>query len=228
MLQQTQVARVLAAWPAFIARFPTPAAMAAAPLGEVIGAWDRLGYPRRARRLWEAATVVTRDGWPDDLATLPGVGRYTAAAIHAQADRRRRPGRRGERAAGGPAGRGPPDGRAGRGGSERRRRSRPARSRPVARAHGPRRRGLHRARTCVRGVPTADGAARRAGRSPARCGPGNRRSPDRSVNGGGWSWPACVTSGRSRSPDSTRTRSSSLVVDGLAVIDQRSGTASLP
>jgi A/G-specific adenine glycosylase len=85
MLQQTQVARVLAAWPAFVGRFPTPAAMAAAPLGDVIGAWDRLGYPRRARRLWEAATVIARDGWPDDLATLPGVGRYTAAAIRAQA-----------------------------------------------------------------------------------------------------------------------------------------------
>jgi A/G-specific adenine glycosylase len=85
MLQQTQVARVLVAWPAFMARFPTPAVMAEAPLGDVIAAWDRLGYPRRARRLWEAATVVAHRGWPDDLATLPGVGRYTAAAILAQA-----------------------------------------------------------------------------------------------------------------------------------------------
>src|SRR4051812_11590849 len=88
MLQQTQVARVLVAWSPFMDRFPTPAAMAAAPLGEVIGAWDRLGYPRRARRLWEAAAVIAADGWPDDLATLPGVGRYTAAAIRAQADDR--------------------------------------------------------------------------------------------------------------------------------------------
>jgi A/G-specific adenine glycosylase len=86
MLQQTQVARVLAAWPAFIGRFPTPEACAAAEPGEVIRAWGRLGYPRRARRLWEAAVVVTRDGWPDTLATLPGVGRYTAGAILAQAD----------------------------------------------------------------------------------------------------------------------------------------------
>jgi len=91
MLQQTQVARVLVAWPAFIGRFPTAAVMAAAPLGAVIAAWDRLGYPRRARRLWEAATVVARDGWPDDLTTLPGVGRYTAAAIHAQASDRDAP-----------------------------------------------------------------------------------------------------------------------------------------
>jgi A/G-specific adenine glycosylase len=86
MLQQTQVARVLVAWPHFIGRFPTPAAMADASLGEVIGAWDRLGYPRRARRLWEASRVIAADGWPADLTTLPGVGRYTAAAIRAQSD----------------------------------------------------------------------------------------------------------------------------------------------
>ncbi len=86
MLQQTQVARVLVAWPDFMARFPTPEATAAAPLGDVIAAWDRLGYPRRARRLWEAAHVIAAEGWPADLASLPGVGRYTAAAIRAQVD----------------------------------------------------------------------------------------------------------------------------------------------
>jgi A/G-specific adenine glycosylase len=86
MLQQTQVARVLAAWPAFMTQFPTPAAMAGAPLGDVIAAWNRLGYPRRARRLWEAARIVAASGWPDDLAELPGIGRYTAAATRAQAD----------------------------------------------------------------------------------------------------------------------------------------------
>lgn len=85
MLQQTQVGRVADAWPAFIGAFPTPAAMAAATPGAVIAAWGRLGYPRRARRLWEAATVIARDGWPDDLTTLPGVGRYTAGAVLAQA-----------------------------------------------------------------------------------------------------------------------------------------------
>jgi A/G-specific adenine glycosylase len=52
----------------------------------VIAAWGRLGYPRRARRLWESAVIISERGWPDDLTTLPGVGRYTAAAIRAQAD----------------------------------------------------------------------------------------------------------------------------------------------
>ena len=86
MLHQTQVPRVLAAWPDFIGRFPTPAAMAAAGPGSVIAAWGRLGYPRRARRLWEASVVITEHGWPDDLESLPGVGRYTARAIAAQCD----------------------------------------------------------------------------------------------------------------------------------------------
>ena len=85
MLQQTQVGRVLVTWAPFMARFPTAAATAAAPLGAVIGAWGRLGYPRRARRLWESARVIAESGWPDDLTVLPGVGRYTAAAIRAQA-----------------------------------------------------------------------------------------------------------------------------------------------
>jgi A/G-specific adenine glycosylase len=86
MLHQTQVPRVADAWPAFIARFPTAAVMAAAGPGDVITAWGRLGYPRRARWLWEAAVVIDRDGWPADLTALPGVGRYTAAAVAAQAD----------------------------------------------------------------------------------------------------------------------------------------------
>lgn len=86
MLHQTQVARVLAAWPGFIARFPTPAATTEAGPGAVIAAWGRLGYPRRARRLWETAAIVTGRGWPADLTELPGVGRYTAAAVAAQAD----------------------------------------------------------------------------------------------------------------------------------------------
>jgi len=86
MLHQTQVSRVAAAWPGFIARFPDPGVMAAAGPGAVIAAWGRLGYPRRARRLWEAAVVITARGWPDDLTDLPGVGRYTAGAVAAQAD----------------------------------------------------------------------------------------------------------------------------------------------
>jgi A/G-specific adenine glycosylase len=86
MLHQTQVPRVEAAWPEFMARFPTPEAMARAAPGDVIVAWGRLGYPRRARRLWESAVVIARDGWPADLAALPGVGRYTANAVLAQAE----------------------------------------------------------------------------------------------------------------------------------------------
>ena len=81
MLQQTQVARVLDAWPAFMDEFPDPATMAASPPGAVIAAWGRLGYPRRARRLHDAAVVIARDGWPEDLRTLPGVGAYTSGAI---------------------------------------------------------------------------------------------------------------------------------------------------
>ena len=86
MLHQTQVARVLDAWPAFMARFPDVATTAASDPADLIVAWGRLGYPRRARALWESAVLVARDGWPDDLASLPGVGRYTAAAVAAQVD----------------------------------------------------------------------------------------------------------------------------------------------
>ena len=86
MLAQTQVGRVATVWPSFMERFPTPEAMAASAPGDVIVAWGNLGYPRRARRLWEAAGLIAATGWPDDLAALPGVGRYTAAAVAAQAD----------------------------------------------------------------------------------------------------------------------------------------------
>jgi A/G-specific adenine glycosylase len=91
MLQQTQVGRVAGVWPEFMARFPTPEAMAAASPGEVIAAWGTLGYPRRARRLWEAAVQVAAAGWPDNLAELPGIGRYTADAMAAQVDGRDAP-----------------------------------------------------------------------------------------------------------------------------------------
>lgn len=86
MLHQTQASRVEAAFPPFLAEFPTPEAMAAAGAGDVIRAWGRLGYPRRARRLWDAACRITAGGWPEDLTELPGVGRYTAGAVAAQAD----------------------------------------------------------------------------------------------------------------------------------------------
>jgi A/G-specific adenine glycosylase len=86
MLHQTQAPRVAQQYDAFVTRFPTPAATAAQRPGAVIEAWGRLGYPRRARWLWEAACRIDTDGWPADLATLPGVGRYTAAAVAAQCD----------------------------------------------------------------------------------------------------------------------------------------------
>jgi A/G-specific adenine glycosylase len=86
MLQQTQVARVEAVWPAFMAQFPDVETAAAAGPGALIAAWGRLGYPRRARRLWETAAYVVEHGWPDDLTVLPGIGRYTAGAIAAEAD----------------------------------------------------------------------------------------------------------------------------------------------
>jgi A/G-specific adenine glycosylase len=89
MLQQTPVARVEPVWYAWLARWPTPAALAADPLGEAIRAWGRLGYPRRALRLHECATAIVarHDGEvPDNLdalLALPGIGGYTARAVAA-------------------------------------------------------------------------------------------------------------------------------------------------
>jgi A/G-specific adenine glycosylase len=81
MLQQTQVARVVPRYEAWLARWPTVESLAAASLEEVLREWVGLGYNRRAVRLWEAARVVARDGWPERLEELPGVGPYTAAAV---------------------------------------------------------------------------------------------------------------------------------------------------
>jgi A/G-specific adenine glycosylase len=87
MLQQTQVARVLPAYAAFIDRYPDPAVLAAAPLGDALRAWSGLGYPRRAASLHRAAGIVVREHGgrvPDDLGVLlalPGVGPYTARAV---------------------------------------------------------------------------------------------------------------------------------------------------
>ncbi|HET9691901.1 MAG TPA: A/G-specific adenine glycosylase [Acidimicrobiales bacterium] len=87
MLQQTQVARVAPRWAAWLERWPTPSALAAAAPGEVIGAWHGLGYNRRALALRAAAVaLVDRHGGalPDDLAALralPGIGPYTARAV---------------------------------------------------------------------------------------------------------------------------------------------------
>jgi A/G-specific adenine glycosylase len=87
MLQQTPVARVEPVWREWLARWPHPAALAAATPAEVIRAWGKLGYPRRALRLREAAAAITeRHGGvvPDEVATLeelPGIGTYTARAV---------------------------------------------------------------------------------------------------------------------------------------------------
>jgi A/G-specific adenine glycosylase len=81
MLQQTQVARVAPRYEAWIARWPTAQTLAAASTADVLREWVGLGYNRRALRLKEACEVVARDGWPEDLTDLPGVGAYTAAAV---------------------------------------------------------------------------------------------------------------------------------------------------
>ena len=87
MSHQTPVARVEPVWREWMSRWPTPADLAAESPGEVVRAWGRLGYPRRALRLLECArAVVDRyDGVvPDDvdaLMSLPGVGHYTARAV---------------------------------------------------------------------------------------------------------------------------------------------------
>jgi A/G-specific adenine glycosylase len=81
MLQQTQVPRVIPRYAEWIERWPTVDALAAEARGEVIRAWQGLGYNRRAVNLHRAAQIIAEEGWPDDLTELPGVGAYTAAAV---------------------------------------------------------------------------------------------------------------------------------------------------
>ncbi|XJF13419.1 A/G-specific adenine glycosylase [Mycobacterium sp. AMU20-3851] len=97
MLQQTPVNRVEPIWLDWVARWPTPSATAAAGPADVLRAWGKLGYPRRAKRLHECAVVIATehgDQVPrevETLLTLPGVGAYTARAIACFAYRQRVP-----------------------------------------------------------------------------------------------------------------------------------------
>jgi A/G-specific adenine glycosylase len=97
MLQQTPVARVLPAYRDWLARWPTPAALAEASPGDAVRQWGRLGYPRRALRLHESAMIIADKHGGEvpaditDLRALPGVGSYTAAAIASFAYGQRHP-----------------------------------------------------------------------------------------------------------------------------------------
>jgi A/G-specific adenine glycosylase len=81
MLQQTQVERVIPRYLAWLGRWPTVTALAAASIADVIREWQGLGYNRRGLNLHRAAQKIAREGWPEDLRELPGVGPYTAAAV---------------------------------------------------------------------------------------------------------------------------------------------------
>jgi len=87
MLQQTQTERVVLYWKRWMEKWPSPAALAEAPLEEVLKEWSGLGYNRRCRYLKECALRIVRDfdgtvpAAPGLLTELPGIGPYTAGAI---------------------------------------------------------------------------------------------------------------------------------------------------
>jgi A/G-specific adenine glycosylase len=97
MLQQTPVSRVAPVWSDWLTRWPVPSALAGAAPADVLRAWGKLGYPRRALRLHASAAVIAErhgDRVPDELdelLALPGVGAYTARAVLAFGYRRRVP-----------------------------------------------------------------------------------------------------------------------------------------
>lgn len=87
MLQQTRVDTVIAYYERFLSQFPTLESLAAAPLDNVLKSWEGLGYYARARNLHTAARRIVQESsgclpqTPEDLRRLPGIGRYTAAAV---------------------------------------------------------------------------------------------------------------------------------------------------
>lgn len=88
MLQQTQVARVLIKYQEFVRAFPDFSTLAQARLSEVLKIWQGMGYNRRAIALKKLAEIVMQDYKgnlpcdPEELIKLPGIGRYSSAAIH--------------------------------------------------------------------------------------------------------------------------------------------------
>ncbi|MCZ4077955.1 A/G-specific adenine glycosylase [Rhodococcus sp. H36-A4] len=97
MLQQTPVSRVAPIWEEWVARWPVPSKMAASSQADVLRAWGKLGYPRRALRLHQCAGILAAehgDAVPQDVETLlslPGIGAYTARAVACFAYGRRVP-----------------------------------------------------------------------------------------------------------------------------------------
>jgi A/G-specific adenine glycosylase len=87
MLQQTQISRVVSFWERWMKLWPRPSDLAAAPLEQVLKEWSGLGYNRRAKNLWNCAAILAEKynnkipRKAETLATLPGIGQYTAGAI---------------------------------------------------------------------------------------------------------------------------------------------------
>ena len=209
MLQQTQVARVVERYAAWLERWPTPAALAAAPAADVLRAWSGLGYNRRALNLQRAARrVVELGGFPREIAELeqlPGIGPYTARAIACFAfgaqvtalDTNVR--RVLERALG----------------SDRRRAAAGSRVGLEPGALRPRRAGLPRARAALRALPARRAAARRAAACSRRCA-GRAASRARAASAAPRS---CASSRTGPRADDGYDRDvvDSLLADGLAV-----------
>ena len=197
MLHQTQAPRVAQVYDAFVEQFPTPAATAAAGPAAVIAAWGRLGYPRRARWLWEAARAHRRDGGPTTSASCPA----SAATPPPRSPRRpTTPTRSASRSTSAACASACAATRLSDTEAEARRgrdRGAAARTRPAARAHGPRRDGVHRACARVRSLPDRArlrDARRARRRDPAPPGGATR---DRSASGAATCSRGCAT-GRSR------------------------------